>query len=339
MGLLIKEKVALATYTTLHIGGVADYLAEVTSVEALQAALLFAKEKTALPPLILGGGSNVLVSDEGYRGLVIVMRISGRHFVSTSDTEVTLTCGAGEVLDEVIEDTTAKNLWGLENLSSIPGTVGATPVQNVGAYGVEIASLVTEVFAVNKKTFLEKKFSNQECFFDYRNSFFKTEAGKEWIVTAVTFLLQKNFSPVLTYGSLQHLETENLLPAKVRAEVQMIRSEKFPDWSVVGTAGSFFKNPIITKEHFSALTKHYSGIVGYELPDDTVKVSLGWVLDKVCDLRGHSSGPVSLYEHQALVLVVQKTATAEQVKNFVTEIEKKVFEKTKIKIEREVLYV
>lgn len=335
----IKEKVELSTYTTLHIGGVADYLVEVTNIEELKAALRFAKDKTTLPPLILGGGSNVLVSDDGYRGLVIVVRIRGRLFASITDSQVALTCGAGEIFDEIIEESVSKNLWGLENLSSIPGTVGATPVQNVGAYGVEISSLVTEVFAVNKKTFLEKKFLNEECFFSYRNSFFKTEEGKEWIVTKVTFLLHKNFTPVLSYGSLQHLKTENLSPKKVRDEVRKIRSSKFPDWSKVGTAGSFFKNPIVTKDHFSALIKDYPGIVGYEMPADKMKVSLGFVLDKVCNLKGYSNEKVSLYENQALVLVTQKGATAKQVKNFVTEIEKKVFKKTKIKIEREVLYV
>lgn len=339
MALEIRENIPLATYTTLHIGGVADYLVEVKSVEELRAALLFAQEQTKVPPLILGGGSNVLISDEGYRGLVIIINIGGRRYAPTTENQIELTCGAGEILDDVVAETVAKELWGFENLSSIPGTVGATPVQNVGAYGVEISSIVTSVKTLNKKTFTEKIFSKEECKFEYRDSFFKTEEGKNFIVTEVTFLLQKNYSPVVSYGSLAHLEAENISPTVVREEVQKIRSGKFPDWNLVGTAGSFFKNPIIEKEHYMAIKKDYPELVAYELDNEKVKIALGWILDVVCNLRGYCEGNICLYDKQALVLVAEKNATAAEIKNFVTHIEKKVFEKTKIKIEREVLYI
>lgn len=337
MNIEIKEQCKLSDYTTIHLGGIADYLVEVSSIEELKAALQFAREQTATPPLVIGGGSNILFADEGYRGLVIVNRIAG-YRIAESENEAMLMAGAGEILDDVVRRTAESRLWGLENLSSIPGSVGATPVQNVGAYGVEVSSLIKEVKAIHSQTLEEKTFANSECRFSYRDSYFKTPEGKEWIVVEVIFKLRKNFSPILHYGSLTELSnSEALTPAEVRTKVQEIRSEKFPDWNEVGTAGSFFKNPIISKNEFEELQDKYPEIVGHKVSEEEVKVSLGWILDKVCNLRGYCEGNVCLYEKQALVLVVEKGASATEVNNFVKKITGLVFEKIKIKIEPEVL--
>ena len=336
----IKKNVLLSHYTTFHIGGVADYFVQVISVEQLKEALLFAAAETNVPPLILGGGSNVLISDAGYRGLVIIISLKGKVYSEVENDKVLLVCMAGEVLDEVIAETGQKNIWGLENLSAIPGSVGATPVQNVGAYGVEVSSLIKSVRAINILTQEEKIFSQAECLFSYRNSFFKTLLGKQWIITEVTFILSHTVSPQLQYADLVELKNKNNLSSlEVRHAVCLIRGNKFPDWNVVGTAGSFFKNPVIPKEQFETLSTLYLGIVGYNQADGMVKVSLGWVLDKVCGLRGYTEGNVSLFEKQALVLVTQKNATAEEVKKFVEKISDMVFLKTNIHIEREVLYI
>ncbi|MEN9920675.1 MAG: hypothetical protein RL538_568 [Candidatus Parcubacteria bacterium] len=341
MELKVQQNVPLNQYTTLHVGGVADYVVEVVSVEELKAALVFARERTQAPPLVLGGGSNVLISDEGYRGLVIVMNIKDRVYEEDAGgTSCLLRLGAGETLDDVVRETCEKGLWGLENLSSIPGSVGATPVQNVGAYGVEVSSLITSVEAIHISTLEEKTFSNTQCEFAYRDSFFKTEEGKRWVITSVTYRLSKEVNPQLAYADLTSLREDlAVTPMIVRATIQTIRAGKFPNWHEVGTAGSFFKNPIIDAEHFGELQQEYPGIVGHNQLTGEVKVSLGWVLDKICNLKGYCLHNVCLFEKQALVLVTKPGATAQEIKNFTEHIKEKVFEKTKIKIETEVRFI
>ncbi len=331
----IKKNILLSSYTTLHTGGVADYLVEVFSKEELKVAFLWAKANTKTPPLILGGGSNVLISDYGYRGLVIINRIK-RIVYEVSERVVKLNVGAGETLDEVIRDAVNKEYWGLENLSSIPGSVGATPVQNVGAYGVEVADLIESVTAIHVDTQEEKNFRNEECCFAYRDSYFKTIEGSKWCIVEVVFILKIQPSPRLQYSDLKHLDNNEVTQENIRNAVIEIRSKKFPDWNEVGTAGSFFKNPIIRNEQYLELKNEYPGIVGYEQENGMVKVSLGFVLDVICGLKGYRKGKIRLFEKQALVLVADDGATAEEINLFANEIEKKVFEKTKIKIEREV---
>jgi len=338
MVLDIKENISLAQYTTLHVGGVADYFVEVSTVEELRTTLLYAKEHSATPPLILGGGSNLLISDDGYRGLVIKNNLLDRIY-EESNADTILKCGSGEILDEVIAETVEKGLWGLENLSSIPGTVGATPIQNVGAYGVEVSDLVTEVTAVHFETTEERIFTLEECNFSYRDSFFKTEEGRNWIVTSVSFRLSKESKPVLEYGDLVNLKNEqNITPANVRVLVQEIRAGKFPDWNVIGTAGSFFKNPIVSQDKFQSLKSIYPGLPGFETEDGRVKLSLGWILDKVCNLRGYCEGGVCLYKNQALVLT--NTGDSEEaISNFQAMVVKTVADKLSINIEPEVTFI
>lgn len=335
MKLNIEKNISLADHTTLKVGGVADHFVEVSSVEELKEVLEFAKQ-TPAPPLILGGGSNILVSDEGYRGLVIKNSITGRSFEKTGDV-VSLTCGAGEMLDEVVSDTVLQDLWGMENLSSIPGTIGATPIQNVGAYGVEVSSLITKVIAINIETLKEKIFTNDDCRFSYRDSFFKTDEGRKWVVTQVVFKLSTKPNPQLDYKDLQQLrEIKEITPATIRSAVKEIRLQKFPDWKVVGTAGSFFKNPIISKGSFEELRSKYPEIKGYSLDGNKIKVSLGWILDNVCGLRGYCIEGVCLYEKQALVLVNMSAKKAKTIDEFVEYVVAEVKKKTGIEIEREV---
>lgn len=335
----IQENIVLANHTTLHIGGVARYYAEASSKEALFEAVDFAKERE-MPVLFLGGGSNLLISDDGFAGLVIKNSFLGIEAREESDG-VILKVGSGEILDEVVLHTVEKGWWGMENLTSIPGTVGATPVQNVGAYGVEVGDLIRGVRAVNIETREEKFFSNSECEFGYRDSYFKTEVGRKFFITEVEFNLSTVANQKVSYSDLKKFFGDEVNPTQkeIREAVRNIRAQKFPDWTKVGTAGSFFKNPLVTKEHHEQLQKEYPDLPGYDTEEGMIKISLGYVLDKVCALKGYREGNVGLSEAQALVLINYDDASAEEVKLFVEKIQAKVFEKTKIKIFPEVIFV
>jgi UDP-N-acetylmuramate dehydrogenase len=333
----IRTGVPLAPYTTLKVGGAAEHLVEVTSETELQQVRQFAEQIDA-PVLLLGGGSNVLVPDAGYQGVVIVNRITGIEYQSTAEGKISVTIGAGELLDDVVADTVKRGYWGLENLSHIPGTVGAAPIQNVGAYGVEVSALITSVRAVSLQSGEVRTFKNQDCQFAYRDSYFKTAAGREWLVTRVTCTLATDREPRLEYGDLQQLDQATCTLADVRAKVIEIRSSKFPDWHTVGTAGSFFKNPIISVDQHTQLLQQYPALPTFVMPDGRYKISLGWVLDKVCDLRGYRVGAVGLYHNQALVLInTGDSATA--IEDFAAQIAALVYDKTAIKIEPEVRFV
>jgi len=337
MSRTVQKQIALAAHTTLHVGGVADYFAEVTTQEELQQALQFAQQ-TAVPVCVLGGGSNVLFPDAGYRGLVIKNAICSRQ-VEQDGSIVMVTVGAGEQWDALVADMCAAGYWGIENLSAIPGTVGATPIQNVGAYGAEVSKVITQVTATNKETGVEKQFTHDECQFGYRDSYFKSVAGKQWIVTTVTFKLSTTPQPNFRYADLQPLQAiKNISPSMVREAVRDIRSVKFPDWSVVGTAGSFFKNPIVSPVDYTRLTKQYPELPAHQLSNGDWKLSLGWILDKVCGLKGFCVAGVCLYQKQALVLT-NTGSSAKDIYTFVELVTKKVFEKTQITIEPEVLLV
>lgn len=332
----LLQNISLAQYTTLHVGGVADYLVEVTTEAELTEALRWAQTETNISPLILGGGSNVLISDDGYRGLVVINKIRHVSF-KESNGLIEANVGAGVLLDTLVAETVENNYWGLENLSAIPGTVGATPIQNVGAYGVEVSELIIAVTAIHSETLEKKIFRHEECQFGYRDSFFKTNEGKPWCVTEVSFVLRTSPEPKIQYADLRLLESEvHVTQKKIRETVIAVRAKKFPNWDVVGTAGSFFKNPVITKQACAELQAVYPAVPTYEQPNGNMKVSLGWLLDHACQLKGYTEANVRLFEQQALVLVAERNATASEIDLFAEKISKIVFERTKIKIEREV---
>jgi UDP-N-acetylmuramate dehydrogenase len=333
MSFLVQSQVALAPLTTLKTGGKASHLVAVESIEELEKAVTFA-EQEGLPFYILGGGSNMLVADEGYRGLIIHMQIQGMTYAPKNDDTILATIGAGEVLDSCIADTVARGYWGLENLSCIPGSVGATPVQNVGAYGVEVSDIISCVTVFDTHTKKILSLSNEECGFSYRHSRFKEK--NNLVIVDVTFMLSMKPLPKLAYADLGTRTPLNPAPQDVRTVVTAIRAEKFPDWTVIGTAGSFFKNPLLTSNHVTALLFKYPDIPTYPSKDGLTKISLGYILDKICGLKGFAIGPVRLYEKQALVLVAEKGATTADIKNFVKIISETVFEKTAVRIYQEV---
>jgi UDP-N-acetylmuramate dehydrogenase len=284
--------------------------------------------------VVLAGGSNMLVHDTGYDGVVISPHLFGRSYVPQSDGSVLATYGASEVLDTVIAECVERGWWGLENLSHIPGTVGATPVQNVGAYGVEVASLIETVTVYDADYEQERILAAEACMFQYRDSIFK-RSHTPYIITAVTVRLSAQPKPVLNYADLATRCGSAPSLSTIRDTVISIRSRKFPDWHTVGTAGSFFKNPIISEQAFQTLSSSYAQLQGHTT-NRGMKVSLGWILDHVCGLRGYQVGPVRLYEAQALVLVASRGATADMIDVFATEVAKRVYDATGITIEREV---
>lgn len=354
----IKENIRLAPYTTFKIGGPARYFCTVTDEDEVVEAVRFAK-KNELRFFVLGGGSNILVSDSGFDGLVIKNEIVGKKFSDQTTGQgiggengrkingesvvisepVSLAVGGGYDWEKLVRETVEDGLYGLENLSAIPGTVGAAPVQNIGAYGADASNAIHSVHAydVDAGDFVE--FSNKECRFGYRDSLFKQKKGK-YIITTVTFVLSRNGRVNIGYKDLKDYfsEKNNSSPSlkEVRAAVVEIRKNKLPDWRHWGTAGSFFKNPIIAKKEFEVLKAKYPGLPGFVEPDGRVKISLGWILDKVCDFRGLTVGNVGTYEKQALVLVTRPGATAREVVDFAVNVMDRVKEKTGITIEGEV---
>ena len=345
----IEENIDLSRHTTLKLGGKARYFAIASSLEELRESLSSAREKK-LPAFVLGGGSNLLVSDSGFRGLVVKMSIIGATF-EKKGSQAYVTAWAGENWDELVAKTVEWGAWGLENLSYIPGTVGASPVQNIGAYGTEVMNVVESVRAVDATTGKEKEFTNAECGFTYRDSIFKKTEYKKYIIVSVTYKLSLTPAPNLLYKDIKEYFAKkgaiNPTQLDIRNAVIEIRKGKFPDLNEVGTAGSFWKNPIICREHYEGIKKLFPLIPSFPATapagtrevyasEEVVKVPLAWILDNICGLKGYAKGNVALYQKQPLVLVAHKGATAAEVLAFESEIAAKVKEKTGIIIEREV---
>ena len=330
----ISTHISLAPYTTLHVGGPAEFFVEIHSAEELVDAVTWAK-KYGHPMSILGGGSNVLVSDDGVKGLVVKNEIGGISY-REEGTDVLVTAGAGIVWDVLVADFVFRGLWGLENLSAIPGRVGATPIQNVGAYGVEVSDRIVSVRAFDTDADLYTDLSADMCDFAYRDSLFKRDGGARYIITAVTYRLSHTPQPKLDYKDLrEYFGTRSSTQDEIRQAVIAVRKKKFPDWNSIGTAGSFFKNPVVPALKFKELKDRYPDLPGFETTEG-VKVPLGYVLDRILGLRGVRNGNVGTYEGQALVLVNYGGAQAHEVDAFATDIEQKVFKETGIVIEREV---
>jgi UDP-N-acetylmuramate dehydrogenase len=341
----IEEKVPLHDLTTLRVGGQARFFARVQTVEELVEALHWAREGD-MPILYLGGGSNLLIADRGFRGLVIHIAIEGRDYQVRRDGTVLAIAAAGESWDDLVAESVEHDLYGLENLSAIPGSVGATPIQNVGAYGVEVKDLIEFVEAIDIRTGQSRTFSNFDCSFSYRDSFFKSLEGRHYAVVGVGFRLQRGGEPNLSYKDVaQYFSVHSdLAPsaANVRNAIIEIRSRKFPDINETGTAGSFFKNPIITQAQYAELSERfesqYGPIPGFPAGEGMVKVPLAWILERL-GWKGVTRGKVGTFANQPLVLVSHEGANAQDIMAFAKEIQQDVKEKTGVEIEPEVTIV
>jgi UDP-N-acetylmuramate dehydrogenase len=355
----ILQDIRLAPYTTFKVGGNADFFCCVENINDLIIAIDFAHDKK-LPILVLGGGSNVLISDNGFRGLVVktgflwcefLNNKSGLSQNSKSVSEsnkleaedalgetMLVRAGAGVNWDDLVLSCIERGLYGLENLSGIPGSVGACPIQNIGAYGAEVSEFIerVEVFDMQKRE--EVNFTNSECGFGYRDSIFKTTKGRNLLITSVVFKLKKRGKFNLLYKDLDQYfsgYTSLITLDAVRDAVLRIRARKFPDLNQCGTAGSFFKNPIISTEQFESLKNKIPNIAGY-VTENGVKLSSAWLIDVVGGWRGVCDGAVCSYINQALVIVNKGGARAEQIMRFTEKIWNDIKNKTGIVLEHEV---
>ena len=335
MKLVIEEHVPLAQFTTFKIGGLARFFCTVTDEGQLLEAVQFSKDQK-IRILILGGGSNVLISDEGFNGLVIKMEI---ETMTTNDLVVS--AGAGIMWDDLVANTIEQGLFGLENLSAIPWTVGAAPVQNIGAYGAEVSGVIQTVRALDTTTLKFVELANEQCAFGYRDSIFKRQKGR-YIITRVDFRLSKVGNTNISYKDLRiYFEGKKTAPSpvEVREAVINIRWNKLPDWKLWGTAGSFFKNPVVSAQKYAELKETYPDMPGFLEQSGMFKIPLGWILDKVCNVKGMNKGNVSVFEKQALVLVAKPGAHSSEVMELAHELMHCVKEKTGIEIEGEVEWV
>ena len=332
----IEENVKIAPYTTFCSGGSARFFSMATSEDELHEALSFAA-KQQIPFFVVGGGSNVLFSDVGFDGLVICVRTKGISYAEKGSF-VFVTAEAGEEWDAFVEDSVMHGLWGLENLSLIPGTVGASPVQNIGAYGVEIKDVIDSVRVLDTRSGEVKLLSCSECEFGYRSMSFKKKGRKHLIILSVTCRLTRTPTPRLAYKDIQSFFGANTSPSlrEIREAVISIRQGKFPELSLWGTAGSFWKNPIISKAKLDELRVLWPELPAFSVSENEYKIPLAWILDIGLHLKGYMVGRCRLFEKQPLVLVAHKETPSHEIDAFARAIEKKVYDSTGITIEREV---
>jgi len=351
--MLIQENVPLAPHTTLGVGGPARYLAHITDEYQAIEALEFAYARS-LPVFILGGGSNVLVSDSGFPGLVLHIELKGTECPDEEESEI-ISVAAGEDWDSFVSLCVRRNLAGIECLSGIPGTAGATPVQNVGAYGEEVGNVILSVRVLERETLTISEISNAQCRFSYRSSIFNTTHRDNYVVLRVTFALipdgrasiayadvKRYFSAHKGYPSLS--ETRDAV-LDIRASKAMTLKAGDPDCQ---SAGSFFKNPIVSEEMALGIEESVrvaGGQTGadtmprYKISDGQVKMSAAWLVERAGFCRGYQRGAVGLSSKHALALVNRGGASAQDIADFAREIQARIQEAFGIALEPEPEYV
>lgn len=333
----IKENISLKSYNTFGI----DVVAKQFTTFSTKDELLLLAENNRLKNtrhMILGGGSNVLFT-QNFDGLVIKNEISGIEKTGEDEHFVYIKAGAGENWHRFVLYCIDNNYAGAENLSLIPGNVGASPMQNIGAYGVEIKDIFHELEALHLHDKTVTKFSLNDCHFGYRESVFKNIYKNQFVILNVTYKLRKHPVFNTTYGAIEHeLERMNVKELSIRAISQAvinIRSSKLPDPKEIGNAGSFFKNPSVSKEKFEELKETHPHIVGYPLPDDHYKLAAGWLIEQ-CGWKGFRKGDAGCHAKQALVLVNYGNANGKDIYDLSTDILQSVGDKFGIMLEREV---
>lgn len=320
---------------TFGIDVKADLLVEFDSEEELRTVLRNLKG----PVLTMGAGSNLLFLAD-YHGTILHSKIDGIELVGEDDASVTLKVGSGVVWDEFTAFCVEHGWWGVENLTAIPGEVGASAVQNIGAYGAEAADTIVKVRTLSMADGTVRTFDASECGYGYRSSVFKHELKGQYVVTYVFFKLYKTDNPNIGYGSLKQTVEELGAPTltNVRRAVQTIRSSKLPDPKVLGNAGSFFMNPVISVEKFRQIQSEYPDIPSYPAGDGMCKVPAGWLIER-CGWKGRSQGAAAVHSRQALVLVNNGGATGQEIKNLADAVTSDVRNRFGITLSTEVNYI
>ena len=335
------ENRSLKPYNTFGIDAKARYFAEARTVDELRRVVLSETFRN-VRKLFLGGGSNVLFTGD-FDGLVVLLRIEGVEVLRETDTHVWLRAGAGVNWHALVLHTIDQNLGGLENLSLIPGTVGAAPMQNIGAYGVEIKDTFDHLEAMDATTGEIRVFDNAACRFGYRESVFKHEVKGRYVITSVTFRLQKNPSVFNTsYGdihkTLAEMGVETPTLRAVGEAVVRIRQSKLPDPREIGNAGSFFKNPVIPQAQFERLLARHPDLPSYPAEPGMVKVPAGWLIER-CGWKGRRVGNTGVHARQALVLVNHGGATGAEVRTLSEKVRASVKDAFGVVLQTEVNFI
>jgi UDP-N-acetylmuramate dehydrogenase len=334
--LQIQENVSLKNFNTFGVDANARYFVEISHKEELTELFLDPQWKTT-ETLVLGGGSNMLLINN-FDGLVIRINIRGiEHRLSHND--VFVEAGAGEVWNDLVNYCVIRGYAGVENLTLIPGSVGAAPIQNIGAYGVELQDVFHNCTAFELATGNFKTFDKADCRFDYRESIFKSELKNQYIITSVKLQLSLTPHLNLKYGALEQELANRQITAPtikdVSQVVAQIRVSKLPHPSTIGNAGSFFKNPVVTPAQFAEVLAKFPGVVHYPAAQGMVKLAAGWLIEQ-CGWKGKVTGRTGTWKNQALVLVNHGGATGEEVYRFSSEIIDSVYAKFGVMLQREV---
>jgi UDP-N-acetylmuramate dehydrogenase len=334
----IEKNKPLRSYNTFGIDVFSNYFVAIKSEADLKLLIgsdIFLQNKR----LILGGGSNILFTDN-FDGITIHPSITDLEIIHENKDQVTIKAGSGLEWDKLVEFCVSRNWGGIENLSDIPGKVGAAPVQNIGAYGTEAKDTIEKVYAVDLKNGESRVFSRSECNFGYRYSIFKKNEYKDFLITHVDFSLNKK--PILStsYGSINE-ELDKLDKKDIRAVrqvIQKIRKSKLPPVSEVASAGSFFKNPVVDRQKINLLKQDYPGLPEFKVNDRQIKIPAAWLIEQ-CGFKGYTIGRVGTYKEQPLVIINHGGATGKEVISFSAMIREKVANKFGILLEPEVCFV
>jgi UDP-N-acetylmuramate dehydrogenase len=335
----IHTNIPLKNHTTMRLGGPARFMTDVRSPEELADACRNALGQ-GLPIFILGGGSNLIVSDVGFNGMVIRNRIPGFEVTEDTPSHTVIRMGAGENWDECVRRTVEMNLSGIEALSAIPGTTGAAPVQNIGAYGQEVADTLQSLTAYDIDNDATVTLSASECQFSYRHSIFRGEAAGRYAILSITLRLYKAMPTPPFYKAVQdYFDAHGITiytPQAIRDAVIAIRADKLPDPALLPNSGSFFKNAIIEKWQLDELKQTYPDIPSYDLPDGRFKVPTGWLIEQT-GLKGQIIHGIKVHDKNALVLINQSATGYSDLAAARDEIIGAVRDKFRIIIEQEPL--
>ncbi len=319
----ISQHVSLLPYNTFHLDCIAEQLVRIQNITDLE-ELVASNLLVDRPFLILGGGSNLLLAQASYAGVVIKNEIMGMVVDDITDTHCLVTVGAGEERDTFVQWTLLNGMCGLENLSGIPWCVWAAPVQNIGAYGEEVKTYITHVHTFDLATGKQNILTNEACHFGYRRSCFKEPENKQLCITHVQFSLPKynanTYTPNLSYASLDVPTQETLTPHIVATAIKATRASKLPDWHILWTAWSFFKNPSMTTSAYDELKQVTPDLKGFPQSDGTIKLSAGQLIE-LAWFKGYRNGPVGTYDKHALVLVHHGGGTGQDLLALVKQIQ------------------
>ena len=334
MELIIQENISLKPFHSFAMEVNARYFTRLSSMDQLPQIFGWKKSSS----MVLGGGSNLLFT-KNYDGLIIKNEMKGIHLIREDDHHVYVRAGAGEGWHSLVLHCINNGWAGMENLSLIPGTVGAAPIQNIGAYGVELKDIFFGLEAYHIKEEKLHQFSLNDCAFGYRDSIFKRSLKGELVITQVIFRLNKIPEYKITYGAIeQELEKMNIKELSIQSISQAvcrIRSSKLPDPAVMGNAGSFFKNPAVPENKYSELKEKFPGLVGYHQMDGSYKLAAGWLIE-YCGWKGYRRDDAGCHALQSLVLVNYGHATGAEIFTLSEDIQRSVFEKFEVRLETEV---